>query len=39
MAYSPALALPLASEEFGFEDGLFSGYDAEKHKYDNKGWA
>jgi formate dehydrogenase major subunit len=31
-------ALFLASEEFGFEDGFFSGYDPEKHKYDNRSW-
>jgi formate dehydrogenase major subunit len=26
----------LVREEFGFKDGLFSGYDAEKHKYADK---
>ena len=31
-------ALFLASEEFGFEDGFFTGYDKEKHKYDNTSW-
>jgi formate dehydrogenase major subunit len=31
-------ALFLTSEEFGFEDGLFSGYDREKRKYDTKSW-
>lgn len=32
-------ALHLVKEEFGFEDGLFSGYDAAAHKYDNATWA
>jgi formate dehydrogenase major subunit len=31
-------ALHLVKEEFGFEDGLFSGYDAAGHKYDNASW-
>jgi formate dehydrogenase major subunit len=26
-------------EGFAFEDGLFSGYDADRHKYDNASWA
>jgi formate dehydrogenase major subunit len=29
----------LTSEGFTFEEGLFSGFDAEKHKYDNATWA
>jgi formate dehydrogenase-N alpha subunit len=28
----------LVREDFGFEDGLFTGYDAEKHKYDKSTW-
>jgi formate dehydrogenase major subunit len=28
----------LGDAEFGFEGGLFSGFDAEKHKYDTKTW-
>lgn len=28
----------LISEDFGFEDGLFSGYDAENRQYDVKSW-
>ncbi len=31
-------ALFLTKDEYAFEDGLFSGYDAEKHKYDNATW-
>jgi len=31
-------ALFLTKDEFGFEDGLFSGYDAAKLKYDNASW-
>jgi formate dehydrogenase major subunit len=30
--------LMLVGDEFGFEDGHFSGYDAAKHKYDNSTW-
>ncbi len=29
----------LVSTDFKFDDGLFSGYDAAKRKYDNKTWA
>jgi len=29
----------IVREDFGFEDGLFSGYDAEQHKYDKTSWA
>ena len=28
----------IVSEDFGFEDGLFSGYDAEKRDYDKSSW-
>ncbi len=28
----------LVKEEYGFEDGLFTGYDAEKRKYDVSSW-
>jgi formate dehydrogenase major subunit len=28
----------IVGEGFGFEDGLFSGYDETKRKYDNKSW-
>lgn len=28
----------LINPEFGFEDGMFSGWDAEKKKYDTKTW-
>ena len=31
-------ALMLTKADFAFEDGLFSGYDHEKHKYDNASW-
>src|SRR5512138_2955073 len=31
-------ALLLVKDEFGFEDGLFSGYDEAGHKYDNGSW-
>jgi formate dehydrogenase major subunit len=30
--------LMLLSDEFGFEDGHFSGYDREKHAYSSKTW-
>jgi len=29
----------IAGEKFGFEDGLFSGYDPEKRSYDQSAWA
>ncbi|MGL4458010.1 MAG: molybdopterin-dependent oxidoreductase, partial [Plesiomonas shigelloides] len=29
----------LVRPDFGFEDGLFTGYDAEKRKYDKSTWA
>jgi formate dehydrogenase major subunit len=32
-------ALLLVKDEFGFEDGLFSGYSEEAHKYDNASWS
>jgi formate dehydrogenase major subunit len=28
----------IVREDFGFEDGLFTGYDAEKRKYDRSSW-
>jgi formate dehydrogenase major subunit len=28
----------LVKDEFAFEDGLFSGFDEAKHKYDNASW-
>jgi len=28
----------IVGEDFGFQDGLFSGYDEEKRRYDNKSW-
>ena len=28
----------LVKDEYGFEDGIFSGYDAEKRKYDKSTW-
>jgi len=28
----------IVNDKFGFEDGLFSGYDPEKRKYDNASW-
>ncbi|AKO45416.1 formate dehydrogenase-N subunit alpha [[Haemophilus] ducreyi] len=28
----------LINEDFGFEDGLFTGYDAEKRQYDKTSW-
>ncbi len=28
----------IVREDYGFEDGLFTGYDAEKRKYDNTSW-
>jgi formate dehydrogenase major subunit len=31
-------ALYLARDDFGIENGLFSGYDQEKHKYDTASW-
>jgi formate dehydrogenase major subunit len=31
-------ALYLSNEAFGFEDGVFTGYDHEKHKYDTATW-
>src|SRR6478735_7404595 len=31
-------ALYLGDEAFEFKDGVFSGYDAEHHKYDTKTW-
>src|SRR6187431_3668044 len=31
-------ALYLSDEAFDFKDGVFSGYDAENHKYDTKTW-
>ena len=31
-------ALFLIQPDFGFQDGLFSGYDEEKHAYDTKSW-
>ena len=31
-------ALYIASEDFGFADGVFSGYDREKHGYDQASW-
>jgi len=31
-------ALFLGDEAFDFKDGLFSGYDAEQHKYDTTTW-
>ncbi|MFL5415062.1 MAG: formate dehydrogenase subunit alpha, partial [Myxococcales bacterium] len=31
-------ALYLARDDFGIENGLFSGYDREKHKYDTVSW-
>jgi len=32
-------ALYLSNDAFGFDDGLFTGYDHEKHKYDNASWS
>jgi formate dehydrogenase major subunit len=32
-------ALLLVKDEFGFEDGVFSGYDEAGRKYDNASWA
>ena len=29
----------IVGKDFGFKDGLFSGYDAKTHKYDKKKWA
>ncbi|ABC81858.1 formate dehydrogenase (quinone-dependent) catalytic subunit [Anaeromyxobacter dehalogenans 2CP-C] len=31
-------ALLVSKDEFGFDEGVFSGYDHEKHKYDNASW-
>src|SRR5512133_2636327 len=31
-------ALFLVNEQFGFQDGFFSGYDAEKKKYGTDSW-
>ena len=31
-------ALFLSDEGFDFKDGLFSGFDAEQHKYDTRSW-
>ena len=31
-------ALFLGDADFDFKDGLFSGYDEEKHTYDTKTW-
>src|SRR5438132_2091317 len=31
-------ALYLGDEAFDFKDGVFSGYDEERHKYDTKSW-
>ncbi len=31
-------ALFVTSDDFGFEDGLFTGFDGEKRKYDTKSW-
>ncbi len=31
-------ALYLARDDFGMEDGLFTGFDREKHKYDTASW-
>ena len=31
-------ALYLVRDDFAFHDGLFSGYDGEKHKYDTASW-
>ncbi len=31
-------ALFVTSDDFGFDDGVFSGFDREKHKYDTKSW-
>jgi len=28
----------LVRDDYSFEDGIFSGYDAEKHKYDRDSW-
>ena len=28
----------IVREDYGFEDGLFTGYDAEKRKYDKSTW-
>jgi formate dehydrogenase major subunit len=28
----------IVGKDFGFEDGLFTGYDESKRKYDNKSW-
>ncbi len=31
-------ALLIANDEFGFSDGVFSGYDSASRKYDNSSW-
>ena len=31
-------ALLLAKDEFGFDEGVFTGYDEDKHKYDTASW-
>ena len=28
----------IVREDFGFQDGLFSGYDADKHRYEKSSW-
>jgi formate dehydrogenase major subunit len=32
-------ALMMIDDAFGFEDGLFTGYDHDKHRYDNASWS
>src|SRR6266540_722671 len=32
-------ALFLTDDAFGFEEGLFSGYDREKHRYETASWS
>jgi formate dehydrogenase major subunit len=32
-------ALFVADDAFGFDEGVFSGYDHEKHKYDQSSWS
>jgi formate dehydrogenase major subunit len=32
-------ALLLAKDEFGFDEGVFTGYHGDKHKYDTASWA
>jgi formate dehydrogenase major subunit len=31
-------ALMITNEEFGFDEGVFTGFDPEGHKYDTKSW-